>query len=70
MNDKTTNDRDTITIKWHITDVQEVRPDLTDDQARDVLWRVRDIHDANEGVNWYVIECVASEMFPEEEDKA
>jgi hypothetical protein len=31
---------------------------------------VRDIHDANEGVNWYVIECVASEMFPEEEDKA
>jgi hypothetical protein len=70
MNDKTTNDRDYITIKWHFSDVQEMRPDLTDDQAREVLWRVRDIHDANEGVNWCVIECVASEMFPEEEDKA
>ena len=70
MSEKIEQQRDYITIKWHITDVQEVRPDLTDDQARAVLWRVRDIHDANEGVNWYVIECVASEMFPEEEDKA
>jgi hypothetical protein len=66
MNDKTTNDRDTITIKWHITDVQEVRPDLTDDQAREVLWHAKRYHDANEGINWAVLEAHADFIFGKE----
>jgi hypothetical protein len=66
MNDETTNDRDTITIKWHFSDVQEMRPDLTDDQAREVLWHAKRYHDANEGINWAVLEAHADFIFGKE----
>ena len=56
---------DEITISWHISDVQEVRPDLSDDEARQVLQRAKDQHDANIGVNWYVLQIVADILFPE-----
>ena len=57
-------DFDTITISWHISDVQEVRPDLSDQDARQVLRIVRRYHDACIGVNWEVLQTVADDLFP------
>jgi len=54
-----------ITIKWHLDDVQAVRPDLTDKQAREVFELVRNRYDADVGVTWDVIRVRADELFPE-----
>jgi hypothetical protein len=53
-----------ITVRWYIADVRQVRPDLTDSQAKNVLQRVHLNHDANEGINWGVIEYTAEDMYP------
>jgi hypothetical protein len=53
---------------WHIDDVKEVRPDLTDEQAMQVLERCIDKHDAEIGINWLVLETVAADLFPELEE--
>jgi hypothetical protein len=66
MNDKTTDDRDSITIEWHIDDVQEVRPDLTDEQAREVLFAAKRYHDAEQGINWDVLKAHADFIFGKE----
>ena len=43
----------------HVSDVQEVRQDLSDEQARDVLRFMEHYHDANIGINWDFIEsCI------------
>lgn len=60
MND--TNDF--ITIEWHVDDVLEVRPDLTKEQAREVLHTMRRYHDADLGINWDVIYWTAHEIYP------
>ena len=49
---------------WHIEDVQSVRPDLDDDQALEVLGALEDNFDANNGINWEVIEYTADTLFP------
>jgi hypothetical protein len=54
----------TIEISWHIDDVKEVRPDLTDAQAREVLDHARDHHDAAIGINWDVLTFHADHLFP------
>ncbi len=54
-----------ISIKWHIDDVLSVRPNLTQQQACEVLAHIRKNHDANVGVNWDVIEIVSDTLFPE-----
>ena len=69
MNNLQENPDDYITIKWHINDVQKVRPDLDDEQARMVLWSVKQHHDANIGVNWDALERHADFIFGKEEDK-
>lgn len=51
---------------WHIEDVQNVREDLTDDQALEVLQALSDDFDANNGINWEVIEYTADKLFPME----
>jgi hypothetical protein len=53
-----------ISIVWDISDVQEVRPDLDDGQAWEVLKAVKHKHDANEGVNWLVLESWADHLYP------
>ncbi len=53
-----------LSIRWHIDDVLSVRPDLTNDQARQVLASLKHGHDANIGINWEVIEIVADIEFP------
>jgi hypothetical protein len=47
---------------WSIEDVQEVRPDLTEEQCWEVLQAVRD-HDATIGINWEVLSCHAEMLF-------
>jgi hypothetical protein len=53
-----------ISIKWHIDDVQSVRPNLTQLQASQVLENLKRKHDANIGINWEVIEIVSDILFP------
>lgn len=60
-------DEDTIALEWWIGDVQEVRPDLDDEQARAVLARVLSNHDATIGVTWDTLEIVAHELYPQAE---
>jgi len=52
-----------IAIIWSIEDVQEMRPDLTDEQAWKVLQLVERRLDASIGVDWHTLECVAEELF-------
>ena len=56
-------------IVWQIDDVLSIRPDLTEEQAGEVLGRVEDCHDASIGVSWDTLEIVADEMFPPEDDE-
>lgn len=56
-----------IAIYWHIEDIQDRRPDLTEEQASTVLQRLKKNHDANIGINWEVIDIVADILFPETE---
>lgn len=54
-----------LVMVWDISDVQERRPDLTDDQALMVLGHVDRAHDACVGVNWEVLEAAAESLYPE-----
>jgi hypothetical protein len=58
---------DTIEISWHVDDVKEVRPDLTNDQAREVLAQAKHRHDASIGINWDVLAIHADDLFPREQ---
>lgn len=60
--------KDYIEIIWNIDDVLEVRPDLTKEQAREVLHALRRYHDAELGINWDVIYWTAHEIYPKKED--
>jgi hypothetical protein len=57
--------------RWYTSDVQEVRPDLSDDQAWEVLQSIKRNHDATVGINWDVISDTADNLFPmlENEDE-
>jgi hypothetical protein len=54
-----------INIEWHIDDVLEIRPDLDDRKAMNVLFMVERKHDATVGVNWEVLDFWATELYPE-----
>lgn len=58
---------DSITISWHIDDVKEVRPDLTDAQCREVLNQAARKHDATIGITYDVLEIIADLLFPAKE---
>jgi hypothetical protein len=62
------DDENEIMIKWHVDDVLNIRPDLTKDQALDVLLECKSRHDASVGINWDVIDITASKMFPEQDE--
>lgn len=55
--------RKQIAAIWSIEDVQEVRPDLTAEQAWEVLERAGDKHDAEYGISWATLEIVAEDLF-------
>ncbi len=52
-----------IAYVWGIEDVQDRRPTLTDEQAREVLDRLMDTHDANYGINWEIIDVNIAALF-------
>jgi len=55
--------KDWIASWWHIEDVQGcVDYDLTDDQAREVLRIADKTHDAENGINWTVLQTIADEV--------
>ena len=54
-----------ITIHWGVEDVLSIRPDLSEDQALDVLEATEKNHDCSIGINWDIIEGHASNLFPE-----
>jgi hypothetical protein len=56
-----------IHITWDIYDVLSIRPDLTELQASEILQFVEKNHDANEGINWGVIEIAIDILFSSEE---
>lgn len=58
---------DEIAIIWSVADVLEVRPDLTHDQALEVLEIAYAKHDANIGINWDVLSIHADWEYPEKE---
>ena len=52
-----------IAIVWSVEDVLEIRPDLSREQAAEVLEHVSQDHDAGIGINWQTLEYVADELF-------
>ncbi len=64
-------ERREIAVGWSVEDVQEIRPDLTAEQAWEVLQAAERGHDATVGINWEVLECYAEHLFgdaPETDD--
>ncbi len=54
---------------WGIEDVQELRPDLTADQAWEILQRVAHVHDRNHGITRQTLRQTAEEMFPKKRSR-
>ena len=54
-----------VAVIWCAEDVREMRPDLSEDQAWEVLQAVDDYHDAESGISWTTLETVADDLFPE-----
>jgi hypothetical protein len=57
--------RKQIAFIWSVEDVKEVRPDLTDELAWEVLQHVGGHHDAEQGANWLTLELAAEDLFGE-----
>jgi len=55
--------RDQIAVIWSVEDVQEIRPDLTLEQAWEVLQRTSSKHDANVGITWETLDHQAQSLF-------
>lgn len=61
--------RHQVAVIWSIEDAQEMRPDLTDEQAWDVLRYCRKVHDCNFGITWGLIDMAAATLFPESDEE-
>ena len=62
-----------IAMLWTVEDIHGLRPDLTDEQAMNVLITASENHDANDGVNWDVLHHWATDLYGKEielEEKA
>ena len=57
---------DAIAIIWTREDVQAQVPALTNDQARAVLRRLRDNHDADYGISWVEVQNYAEDVMNDE----
>ena len=52
----------TISITWSIADVLTIRPDLSNEEAMDVLERVYRGHDATIGISWETLRNYAEDI--------
>jgi hypothetical protein len=57
-----------VAVIWCIEDVMGMRPDLSGDQAWEVLEECRDQHDCEYGFTWLLIEVIADLLFPRSKD--
>lgn len=55
---------DAIDITWTVYDVEEIRPDLNEEERRAVLQRVDRDQDSKHGVNYESIETAAAQLYP------
>lgn len=55
--------RQQIAVIWSVSDVQEVRPDLNEDQCWEVLQAAKHYHDANHGITWETLRWQAAFLF-------
>jgi hypothetical protein len=62
-------ERKQIALIWCIQDVLAVRPDLSAEQAWDVLQAAERRHDATIGINWDVLACHAWLLYGEAETR-
>lgn len=53
---------------WHVSDVQTQAPNLTDDEASQVLARLKTRHDSNIGINWDSIDATIDLLFQDIRD--
>lgn len=53
---------DSITVVWTVDDVWSVRPELTLEQAQEVLKQVKEEHEAPIGPHWRLIERAVWEL--------
>jgi hypothetical protein len=60
---KVRNLKRSISFDWDIDDVNNVRPDLSPDQAMSVLERINKLYDPNVGVNYDTIRMTAIDLF-------
>jgi len=58
---------DEIAVVWSVEDVEMQCDWLTRDQALEVLFALKERHDASVGINWDVIHYTADWMFPNPE---
>ena len=68
INIKTFDQSRQIAIIWDIEDVQDIRPDLSDTQAMEVLLEVEHRHDSSIGISWDTLDIWAQELFPVNND--
>ena len=59
-------ERRQVAVIWSTDDVQDVRPDLSEDQAWQVLRQCRRAHDCEVGFTWLLIETMADDLFPKQ----
>ena len=59
-----------VAVIWGIDDVLVLRPELTDDQAWEVLQYAYECHDNGVGLNWEAIESSAEYLFGPEPQEA
>lgn len=52
-----------IAIIWHVDDVKSIRPELSDEQAMEVLERFEKHHDPA-GLDWDFIKDICNELYP------
>jgi hypothetical protein len=56
-------ERKQIAAIWSLEDVRHLRPDLSDDQAWEVLQVVEHQHDCDLGITWLTLELTAQLLF-------
>ena len=53
-----------VVLRWSIVDVQDIRPNLSDEQAMEVLREAKRKHDCDIGITWHVLKTHADDLFP------
>jgi hypothetical protein len=58
-----------ISVKWSTDDVKSIRPDLSDEQCYMVLIHAKNKHNAEIGINWFVLKNIADDLYPIDTNK-